>query len=183
MSKGACEHVWEMTNVKGGLIVMRKCFHCGKVSTCFVDHREPTTGKSREGEHFWNYMENNPSFHFDLKCTKCERIVDFNELVGIMVCTSCDETCEVEILKKKLVGESSNVHIALGRRPLDERKPLSAEKLAILQEYYHQQGKNLSNQVEIVSHEMIRDIDKCYAEVIEDPREFFRIPVEEKNSH
>ncbi|MHC4638500.1 MAG: hypothetical protein ACYTBV_13530, partial [Planctomycetota bacterium] len=87
----------------------------------------------------------------------------------------CDETCEVDILRKKLVGEGSNVHIALGQRPLDERKALSAEKLAILQEYYHQQGKHLANQVEIVSHELVRDIDKCYAEVIEDPRKFFRL--------
>ncbi len=182
MAQNTCEHVWEMTNVKGGLIVMKKCFHCSKVSTCFVAHSQPPVGESHEGEHFWNYMESNPSFHFDLKCGKCDKVVDFDELVGIMVCTGCDETCEVDILRKKLVDEGSNVHIALGRRPLDERKSLPAEKLAILQEHYHQQGKHLANQVEIVSHEMIKDIDKCFAEVIEDPRKFFRIPAKEKKS-
>jgi hypothetical protein len=57
----------------------------------------------------------------------------------------------------------------------NERKALSVEKLAILKEYYHQQGKHLPNQVEIVSHEMIRDIDKCYAEVIGVPHKFFRL--------
>jgi hypothetical protein len=175
MNPETCEHVWEMTNVKSRLIVMKKCFHCSKVSTCFIAHRGPPIGTSHEGEHFWNYMESDPSFHFDIKCTKCDKIIDFDELVGIMVCTGCDETCEVDILRKKLVGEGSNVHIALGQRPLDERKALSAEKLAILQEYYHQQGKHLANQVEIVSHELVRDIDKCYAEVIEDPRKFFRL--------
>lgn len=175
MNPEKCEHVWEMANVKRGLIVMKKCSHCNKVSTCFAAHREIPRGTSREGKHFWDYMESNPSFHFDLKCSKCDEIIGFDELVGIMVCTGCDETCEVDILRKKLVGEGSNVHIALGQRPLDERKALSVEKLAILQEYYHQQGKHLPNQVEIVSHEMIRDIDRCYAEVIEEPHKFFRL--------
>jgi len=175
MNVETCEHVWEMTNVKGGLIVMKKCFHCSKVSTFFVAHRDPPIETSHEGKHFWNFMESDPSFHFDIKCRKCDKIIDLDELVGIMVCTGCNETCEVDILRKKLVGEGSNVHIALGQRPLDERKALSTEKLAILQEYYHQQGKHPANQVEIVSHEMIRDLDKCYAEVIEDPHKFFRL--------
>jgi hypothetical protein len=31
---------------------------------------------SHEGEHFWNFMEGQPAFHFDLKCVKCEKLVE-----------------------------------------------------------------------------------------------------------
>ena len=176
MSKEACTHIWKMIDVKEGLIVMKKCFHCSKVSTCFVDYQIPPVGASHEGEHYWDFMESIPSFHFDLKCSKCDEIVVFDELVGIMACTGCDESCQVDVLRNTLVGEGSNVHIALGQRPRDERTQLSEEKLAILSDFYHQQGKHLPNEVEIVSHEMIKDMSKCYAEVIGNPYKVYKIP-------
>ena len=41
MQEVKCSHLWGMVNVVSGLIVMKKCFHCGKVSTCFAFHDEP----------------------------------------------------------------------------------------------------------------------------------------------
>ena len=61
-----------MINVADGMIVMKKCFHC-----------EP----NRDGVHFWNFMESDESFHFDLECTACGTIVKLDELVGLMLCT------------------------------------------------------------------------------------------------
>ena len=166
MQKEKCSHLWEMTNVASGLIVMKKCFHCGKMSACFIFHNKPPLEPCHEGEHFWNFMESDESFHFDLKCTKCGTLVKLDELVGLTRCTGCDETCEVDVLRRKLEPEHAQVYIALGRRPIEERGQLPEEKFAALQAYFNQQAKSRKSRIEVVQHQMVKDLGKCYAEVI-----------------
>ena len=168
MQEKNCSHIWEMINVASGLIVMKKCFHCGKVSTCFCFHDKLPLEPCHEEQHFWNFVEGDPALHFDLKCTKCGTEVTFNELVGLMICTGCDTKCEVDALRRKLEPEDTQVCIALGCRPIDERKQLPEEKLTILQEYFDQQGESLKSKIKIVPHAMLRSIDNCYAEVIKE---------------
>ncbi|MHC4464323.1 MAG: hypothetical protein ACYS6W_16750 [Planctomycetota bacterium] len=180
MQKEKCSHFWEMTNVASGLVVMKKCFHCGKVSTCFTYHDKPPLETSHEGDHFWNFMESDPSFHFDLKCAKCDTLVKFNELVGLMMCTGCDETCEVDILRRKLEPEGTRIYIAFGRRPIDERKQLPQEKFAVLEDYFSQQCKSLKCKIKLVPHEMVKNIASCYAEAIKDVETLFMAPSEAK---
>ena len=168
MQEDKCLHIWGMVNVASGLIIMKKCFHCRKVSTCFCFHDKLPLEPSHEGEHFWNFMEGDPAFHFDLKCINCGILVKLEELVGLMMCTGCDERCEVDVLRRKLEPEGARVCIALGCRPIDERKQLPDEKIAILQEYLVQQGKSLKSRIKIVSHKMVKSIGSCYAQVIND---------------
>ncbi|MHC4573868.1 MAG: hypothetical protein ACYS76_07010 [Planctomycetota bacterium] len=168
-----CTHVWEMANVARGLIVMKKCFHCGKVSTCFCFHDRLPLEPCREEEHFWNFVEGDPAFHFDLKCTRCGVLVKLRELVGLVRCIGCDEKCEVDHLRRKIEPDGVSVLIALGRRPIDERKQLPVEKIAVLQEYFDQQADLLKSKVTMVPHEMVRNIASCYAEVIKDPDSLF----------
>jgi len=157
-----------MINITSGLIVEKKCFHCNKVSICFVSHNQPPLESSHEEHHFWNFMESDESFHFDLKCTKCDALIKLDELAGLMVCTGCDETCEADVLRLKLKPEHTLVYIALGCQPVDEKKQLSQDKITILQDYFCQQCKSLKLKVKIVGHEMVKDIAHCYAEVIKD---------------
>jgi hypothetical protein len=121
---------------------------------------------SREEGHFWNFVEGDPTFHFDLKCIECDTVVKFDELVALVMCTACDEECQVYALKRKLEAENTRVCIAVGRRPLDERKRLAKEKVVILQEYFDQQSRSLGSQIRVVPDEMVRSIDSCYAEVV-----------------
>ena len=169
-----------MTNVASGLIVMKRCFHFDKVSSYFSPDSRPPLEPCREGGHFWNFMEAEPTFHFDLRCGKCGTVVKLDELVGIMVCTRCDETCEVNILAQKLQAEDARVRIALGSRPVEERKQLGEEKLAVLKQYFSQQSEFTKSKVEIVSHTMVKDISKCYAEVVCEPDVLFALPPERK---
>jgi hypothetical protein len=168
MSEEDCSHVWEMVNVASGMIVMKKCFHCNKVSTCFCFHDKAPLEESHEGDHFWDFREADPTFHFDLKCTKCGTLVKFDELVGLVTCVGCDEKCRVYELRRQLEPEGVSVVIALGRRPIDERKQLPAEKIAVLQEYFDEQADSLKSKIKVVPHEMVRNIASCYAEVIKD---------------
>ncbi len=166
MRKSRCEHIWEMINITSGLIVIKKCFQCGKVSTCFAFHNSPPLEECYEDKHFWNFMEGDESFHFDLKCSKCEALIKLDELVGLMICTGCDEACGVDSLRRKLEPEGTRVCIAFGRRPIDERKQLPPDKFAALVEYFSRQNEASKTNIKIVSHEMVRDIARCYAEPI-----------------
>ena len=180
MQEDECSHVWEMVNVATGLIVMKKCFHCGKVSTCFCSHDKLPLESCHEEGHFWNFVEGDPTLHFDLKCNNCGRVVKFGELVGLMICTGCDQRCEVGILRQKLEPEGIKVCMALGCRPVEERKQLPDEKIAILQDYFDQQGESLKSKIRIVPHEMVRSIDSCYAEVVKDVDMLFTTALEGK---
>ena len=168
MQKDKCSHIWEMVNIAGGLIVMKKCFHCGKVSTCFCFHDKLPLEPCHEGEHFWNFMEGVPALHFDLKCINCGTLVKLRELVGLMMCTGCDQRCEVDVLRRKLESRGTCIFIALGRRPIDEREQLPVEQIAVLQDFFDQKDKSLKTKIRIVAHEMVRSIENCYAEVIKD---------------
>ncbi|UCC23317.1 MAG: hypothetical protein JSW23_04490 [Planctomycetota bacterium] len=175
MQKGKCSHLWEMINVTSGLIVMKKCFHCGKVSSCFTFHDKPPLEPCHEERHFWNFMESDPSLHFDLKCGKCGKLVKLGEMVGLMICTGCDETCEVGVLKQEFEPEGACVCIVCGCRPIDERKQLPKEKFGALEEYFEQRCRALKSKVKIVPHEMVRNLDRCYAEVVKDMETLFGV--------
>ncbi|MHC4619202.1 MAG: hypothetical protein ACYTEQ_15770 [Planctomycetota bacterium] len=173
MAEEKCSHVWEMVNVASGLIVMKQCFHCGKVSTCFCFHDKLPLEPCREEEHFWNFLEGDPAFHFDLKCNGCGTLVKLRELVGLVRCVGCDEKCEVNRLRREAEADGISVLVALGRRPIDERKPLPAEKIAVLQEYFDHGTDSLKAKIKVVPHEMVRNIACCYAEVIKDRDSLF----------
>jgi hypothetical protein len=162
-----------MVNLSPGLIVMKKCFHCRKVSTCFVFHNTPPLEPSHEGEHFWNFMEGDASFHFDLRCKKCGTLIKLKELVGLMRCTGCDERCEAGMLMRKLEPENTKVYIAVGARPIEERPQLDREKFDALEEYFEKQSESLESKIKIVPHKMVRDFSSCYAEVVRDVNTLF----------
>jgi hypothetical protein len=157
-----------MVNLAPGLIVVKKCFHCRKVSTCFVFHNTPPLEPCHDGEHFWNFMESDAAFHFDLRCKKCETLVNLNELVGLMRCTGCDERCEAGMLMRKLEPKNTKVFIAVGARPVEERPQLGRAKFDALKAYFDQQSKSLDSRIKIVPHRMVRDLSSCYAEVLRD---------------
>lgn len=165
-----------MTNVASGLVVMKKCFHCAKVSTCFAFYDRPPLEPCHEEKHFWNFVESDPAFHFDLKCSKCGTLVKLDELVALMLCTGCDQTCQVDILRRKLEPQNTHVYIALGCRPIDERPQLSKEKIAIIEEYLTQQCKSSKSRIKLVSHKMIKSIENCYAKVIQNVETLFLAP-------
>ena len=83
-----------------------------------------------------------------------------------MMCTGCDEKCEVDILKRKLEPPDTPVCIVLGCRPIEERKQLDPEKFAVLEDFFNQQRPSLKSV--IVSHKMVKNIANCYAKVIKD---------------
>jgi hypothetical protein len=168
MQEEKCSHTWEMVNVEYGFITTEKCFHCDKVVTYFSSEHKQPLEEYREGDHFWNIVENAQSVRFDLHCNECGTLVELNELMGLMMCTGCDDKCKVDALMKELEPERTWVYVAFGFLPVDETEQLSKEKIAILEEYFNERRKSKTSRIKIVSHEMVKDYATCYAEVIRD---------------
>lgn len=167
MDEGKCSHTWEMVNVRYGFIITEKCFECSKISTYFSDVDRPPLEEYREGEHFWNVVESAQSIAFDLKCSKCGQEEPLSDLMGLMMCTGCDENCKVDALMKELEPKRTWVYVAFGFLPPDECPQLSKEKIAVLEDYFNQRRKS-DSRIKIVSSDMVDNYATCYAEVIRD---------------
>lgn len=168
MCEEKCSHRWEIANVDYGFITTEKCFHCDKVVTYFsAEHKQPLE-EYREGDHFWNVVENAQSVRFDLQCNQCSTLVELRELMGLMMCTGCDEKCKVDTLMKELEPERTWVYVAFSFLPADEAQQLSQEKIANLEEYFNQRRKSSKSRIKIVGNDMVTNYATCYAEVIRD---------------
>ena len=113
-------------------------------------------------------METAQSIRFDLQCKECGKVETFNELMGLMMCTGCIEDCDVNRLMIELEAEHTWVYVAFGFLPVDEKKQLSLEKIAIVEDYFNQRRKSSTSRIKIISHEMVKNYATCYAEVIRD---------------
>lgn len=179
MQEESCAHNWEMINIQPGYIITEKCFHCAKISTYFTFEDKPPLEEYRDGEHFWNIVENAQSIRFDLMCNKCGTLVEYEGLSGLMMCTGCDKNCKVDKLMNELAKDRIWVYVAFGFFPTDERDQPGEEKISILEDYFNQRRKSSFSKIKIVSNEMIDNISTCYAEVIKDVGMLSLTPPEE----
>jgi hypothetical protein len=168
MTEDKCSHQWDITNIQPGYIITEKCSHCHTISNYFSDEEKPPMEMYREGVHFWKVMEIAQSIRFDLKCKTCSNIVQYDELGGIMLCTGCDDECEIGKMMKIYEHDRTWLYVAFGFLPVQAKKILSSEKIIFLEEYFNQRRKSTNSRVKFVSHEKINNIATCYAEIIKD---------------
>ncbi|MCP4151217.1 MAG: hypothetical protein GY757_25970 [bacterium] len=180
MQQENCSHQWDMVNVEYGFIITEKCFHCDKVANYFSTEDKPPLEEYREGDHFWNVMESSQSFKFDLKCTECGLVEKYDDMMGLMMCTGCHEDCDVDKLMKQYENQRVWVYVVFGFLPINERKQLAPEKLAVLEEYFNKRRKTKRSSIKFVSHEMVKDFATCYAEIIRD-RDLLSLTPPEEN--
>lgn len=165
MSK--CHHQWEMTNVKFGFVTFDKCFRKNLVKTSFSI--EDTPGDEyREGDCIYTRVENAQSFKFDLHCTLCNRIEPFQELMGLLQCTSCLADCPVEILQKEYEAKRTWIFVAFGYLPQTSSKPIPEYKLDTLTVYFNQRRDTSRSKIKIVPFNLIKDLSRCKGEFIHD---------------
>ena len=164
-----CQHRWELVNIHFGFTAFEKCFHCGDLRTYFSEKTSPYLGEEyREGDHFWSVIENAQTFKFDLKCTECDHIEEFHDLMGLLHCTSCMQDCKVEILQKELKVDKTWITVAFGHLPRTEAEQIPPEKLNILTDFFNQRRDTSRSRVKIVSFELIEDLNLCKGEFIHD---------------
>jgi hypothetical protein len=95
-------------------------------------------------------------------------VIAFHELAGLMMCTGCDENCQVDHIRKEVEKERTWVYVAFGFLPEDEVEQLIPEKISILEDYFNQRRKSKTSSIKIVSSDLISEIRNCYAHLIKD---------------
>ena len=171
MSTSGCPHAWEMANIQFGFVVFEKCFHCNGLRTYFTIENIPYLGdKYREGDHFWSRVENAQSFRFDLRCTRCEHVERFDELMGLLYCTGCLPDCAVEVKRKKLESQRTWVVLASGFLPEGQAKPkvIPPHKLEILAAYFNQRRDTSRSRIAVLPFDLAGGFVECKAEFLHD---------------
>ena len=164
-----CKHQWEMTNVRFGFLVFEKCFHCNEIRSFFTEEQNPhLADEYREGDCFWNRVENAQSFMFDLECKKCGKKEDYSDLMGFMHCTGCRENCEIDKIQKKYEKERTWIMIAFGFLKKEETEPVPDYKLEILNDFFNQRRDTSRSKIKFVSFDLIDDLSKCKGIFIHD---------------
>lgn len=168
MPEAPCAHSWEMTRVVPGFVVTEKCHKCGKLSNYFSTEKKPPMDEYREGDHFWCVMDSVQTIRFDLRCTLCGTEVPFHDLLGIGMCTGCDEACEAGRLQAKLEAERTWVYVTFGFLPVAEQTALTAEQVAILEDYFNQRRRSKTSRIRIVPDRMVKDLLTCRPAMVHD---------------
>ena len=180
-----CQHQWEMVNIRFGFVVFEKCYHCRGLRTYFTREGVPILGdKYREGDHFWNRVENAQSFRFDLICRKCKDAESFDDLMGLMYCTGCLPDCRVEVLRKKLEAERVHILLACGFLSESDPKPkqIPARKLTKLTDYFNQRRVMARSLMSIIPFDLEDGFSRCKGEFLHDVGMLSQEPLKERTS-
>lgn len=162
----ACTHQWKLTNIQFGFVVFERCSNCPTVRSYFSV--QDTWDDYIEDDHHWSIVENAQTFRFDLECANCDEYAAFDDLLGLMYCTSCLEECEVEVLRKKYEADKTWILVGFGRLPESMTEPLAAEKLQILSDYFNQRRDTSRSTIKILPNSLIEKISLCRGEFIHD---------------
>jgi len=168
-----------MANIQFGFVVFEKCSHCNNLRTYFSV--EDTWDEYREGDCLWSIVENAQTFRFDLKCRDCNHLERFQDLMGLLYCTSCLPDCEVEVIRKKCEAEKTWILVAFGFLPQALTNPISERKLDILTDYFNQRRDTARSKIKIVSFNLISDLSRCRGEFIHDVGMLSQEPEERKH--
>ncbi len=161
-----CTHQWKLTNIQFGFVVYERCSNCQIVRSYFSE--QDTWDDYIEDNHHWSIVENAQTFRFDLKCENCDEYTAFDDLMGLMYCTSCLEDCEVEILRKQYEADKTWILVGFGQLPESMTEPFSSEKLQILSDYFNQRRDTSRSTIKIIPNSLIEKISLCRGEFIHD---------------
>jgi hypothetical protein len=164
-----CNHNWTMTNIRGGYIVQEACYRCSSRRIYFSYEDNPPKEKYREGEHIWSYFGSDQSVKFDLACSKCDKLVTFEELVGLMHCFGCTNTeCNLYTLSQICQESDIWVYAALGHLPTTGEVALTIEKLKVLNRFFNDRLRSPGKKILILPSTFSSDPQRCYGEIIRD---------------
>jgi hypothetical protein len=162
-----CEHTWKMTRVRDGFIVTEKCYHC-KLDRVFFSYEEvPPKDEYKEGDHYWNYAGSAQSVKFDMECTKCHKVVSFEDLMGLMHCVGCDPKCKFNIVAQICEGQNIWVYGALARH-LDKDIDLPVESLDVLTDYFTSRLRTPGKKILVLPGSLRSNPDTCRGEMLKD---------------
>jgi hypothetical protein len=170
-----------MINIQFGFVVFEKCFHCNGLRTYFSEEERPILGDVyRDGDCYWNRVENAQSFRFDLQCKECQRVEKFRDLMGLLHCTGCLPDCRVDLMRRELEEGRTWILVAFGFLPKAATEPIPDYKLDILTDYFNQRRDTTRSRIKIVPFNLIDDLSRCKGDFMHDVGMLSQEPPEER---
>ena len=165
---GSCKHKWEMADIRYGYFVVEGCPKCGGRISFFSEEPVAPVEEYREGDHFWIYLGSSQSIKFNLKCTKCERLINLNDMMGLMISTCNDPECKVAQIRIN-EGQGTTVYVALcSDSSHPSVKCVSVKGIKALNEYFNQNIKTSGKKIVIVPCDKCCKFDRCEGIIIAD---------------
>ena len=162
-----CTHEWSMCNVRHGYLVEESCFECGGRHSFFSAEPVPPIEEYREGRHFWAYRDSFQSVKFDLKCRACGRIVNLNDVNGLMLSECTDHDCQVGALVRQ--SPDSLIYVAVCPNTTHSAgKCVSSEGIEALNQYFQARLAPVGRKVAVVPCNLCNSFDKCRGTSIAD---------------
>jgi hypothetical protein len=169
MKKNTCNHLWNMTNLRAGYLVIEGCFHCRNRISFFSQEPVPPIDDYQEGSHFWSHLADYQASQFDLKCEKCSTEVQLREVMALMLCMRCNPECEVYIAGSRESDRMTWVYAALcADTSHAAKKCIPAESLRVLNEYFNQRIEDPAKRIVVVPCRLRKSVDMCQGIVLAD---------------
>ena len=169
-----------MVDVQFGFSVFERCSHCQELRTYFST--QDTWDQYKEGDCTWSIVENAQTIRFNLECALCQRRESFQDLLGLMYCTSCLPDCAVEKIRKRAEKKRTWILVAFSNLPDGLRTPISKKRLEILSEYFNQRRDTSRSTISFVSVDRIKKVALCRGEFIHDVGMLSPEPLVERKS-
>ncbi|MCD6217215.1 hypothetical protein J7L05_05075 [bacterium] len=168
MTETESQHEWRIINIRNGYLVTERCVETGARQSFFSLEDTPPIDNYTDGEFTWKYLGSAQAVKFDLECAKHKKIVKLDNVVGLMLCTECDPTCNAAQLAN-IVGENKTwVYVALSEDPSGMSKAVTQEETRALTEYFNSRIKTPGKKILFVPDSFIKNFDTCKGEIIAD---------------
>jgi hypothetical protein len=95
-------------------------------------------------------------------------VESFEDLLGLLYCTSCIADCEVEIIRRECAAKKTWILVAFGFLPEAKSKPIPEHKLQILTDYFNQRRDTTRSTMKIIWFDKIKSLSLCRGEFIHD---------------
>jgi len=163
-----CNHKWEMVDIRHGYLVIEGCPKCGGRSAFFSTEAIAPIDEYQEGDHRWIYLGSYQATKFNLKCNECGKLVDLDDMMGLMMSTCDDPECGV-FKAGRDAGGKTWVYVALCADSTHESgKCVSSEGIKALNEYFNQNIGAPGKKILVVPCSLCCSIDRCEGIVIAD---------------
>jgi hypothetical protein len=165
----SCAHRWSLVDIRSGYLVVEGCHHCGARGTYFSTEVAAPVEEHQDGPHHWQYLVSSQAVTFNMRCDDCGETVDLGDVVGLMLCTCDDDSCELGRMSVDL-GRDTSIYVALCSDSTHETNPdcVSEAGLAALNEYFNQRLREGRKKILVVPDKMCGNVDCCPGIVIAD---------------
>jgi hypothetical protein len=163
-----CKHKWEMADIRHGYLVIEGCPMCGGRSLFFSMEAVAPVDEYQEGKHYWVYLGSSQAVKFNLKCIKCAKLVNLDEMMGLMMSTCENPECEVVKTGRK-GGKGTWVYVTLCADSTHASgKCVNPKGIKALGEYFNQNIKVSDKKIVVVPCTDCCNIDRCKGIIIAD---------------